>query len=148
MYIVGIFIALVGLCLVCFFSLAIPFSMLINIPALSIIFLIIFSLVVSTSNVRTFIKGIKVVMSAKYVIEDDKECEKVYKFFKMLSKATLLATIIPVSLGVISALSNVYDHGVLARGLAMALVAPTIGLIIVLVVFEPIVFSLKNGKLD
>jgi flagellar motor component MotA len=146
MYFAGVFIAFLGMCLICLFALSIPIPMFINIPALSIIFLTLLSLVISTSNVRIFIKGIKTVIFAKYFMEDDEEYEKAYKLFKMLSKATLLVTIIPLSLGVISALGNLSDINVVTHGLATALIAPVIGLIIFLVVFEPIVYTLKNGK--
>ena len=144
MYFLGAALMISGVVFASFIR-GIPLALFLNIPVILIIFSTIAGVIIATSGCKTFIRGFAAAFSAKYVI-DDTEREKAANLFSLLSKAVVLASFIPMFIGIIAALAHMDDLNLVAHGLAVAIMGPLTCMLISVAIFMPAVYNLRKAR--
>jgi len=144
MYFLGAALMISGVLFASFIR-GIPLLLFLNIPVILIILSTIIGVIVATSGFRTFTRGFAAAVSAKYVI-DDTEREKAVSLFRLLNKAVILASFIPMFMGFIAMCAHMDDPELMAHALAVALLGPLTCMVISVAIFMPAVYNLRKVR--
>ena len=124
----------------------------VDLPSLLIIFVPLLAFLTATKSFKVFCAGLRAVILPKTPITEELRDQSV-TLFRLLSKTTAIASAIGVLINLLNILMNldfITPDAInrLGRNIAAALVTMFYGLVLIVGVFEPIVFNLKKQRND
>ena len=140
LYVIGFYLA--------FISITGNIRQIIDLPSFMFIVIPLLGILIVTKSFKVFGRGFKAVLLLDAHITDE-ICEQTASFFRFLSRATVIIIIVGFLISVMSVLFR-YDFSAdyaiiyFNRNMAVILILPVYGLILIGGLFEPIVFNLKK----
>jgi transcriptional regulator with XRE-family HTH domain len=118
-------------------------------PSLYLLLLPLIFVLTITRSYKLFYLGLRALILPKRQISEEERL-KTISLFRLMSKTVAIAAAILTVAFVISMLLNIslfdteFSHDMILRSIATLLIAPLYSLVMILVVFEPVVFILKR----
>ena len=146
-FLLSIAVILLGI-LLFMYLLSADILILFNLPALVFLLIPLLGVLIATNSLKVFAAGIKVVVFPKEEIAEDIR-GKAASLFRLLSKTTILAAVVVILISFITIFMNLNleEHWItdtLIAKISMPFITLIYAIVLILAVFEPIVFILKK----
>lgn len=144
MYLIGIAIFLLGIYVLAY-SGDMTLAQLIDLPTLIMHLFMIVGVLTAVNGFTAFWSGLKAAVLPKSAISEEMR-GRAASLFRLLSKTAALSSLIGLIVGVLWMFGVLDDPYALGGPLSVCLIAPLYGIILIVAVFEPVVFILKKRQ--